>query len=125
MEEFSLGPSYKKIDQTSKFECCLPNLDQLLPKLCKVIQAEYTHGEFKKTLANFQLSSQTQRYWRITGSSKVTVEIVLEKNQSHLIVRIFGKNTPFRLARELLLKSFMERSGAGSTSEKLLLSYGN
>lgn len=125
MDEFCLTPRAQPHDRNSKFECCLPNISEILPSLTTIIDAPYSEGEFEHALIEFSSGSSENSLWSITGSTGVKVDVILEKKQSHLIIRIYGQKTAFTEARELLLNRFMACTGSTSAAEELLLSYGS
>ena len=100
------------------YTVCLPDWEDVLPKLCILIGTLYSPGEFEKYEKWFINKGMEKASWDLTGRSGMQLSITLEKYEGYFFGTLKGSGANFQIASELLWKTYLTQGGNPDTQKK-------
>ncbi|MGR8932907.1 MAG: hypothetical protein ACU837_00785 [Gammaproteobacteria bacterium] len=89
---------------------CLADYEPLLPRISKLIDAEYELGTFSRIEEEFAASGMAKRKWLLTGK-KGSICITLEKYEGYFFSIFKSDDDIFENGAELIREVYLMQGG--------------
>ncbi|GAB2889292.1 hypothetical protein ACCI51_19015 [Microbulbifer echini] len=106
------------MDSHQSYTICLPDWENVLPRLCSIIEAPYQTGDFESFEAEFVASEKNESIWLVTGRSGCKLSIRLEKYEGYQFGTLSGAGHKFFSGSFLLWESYLAQGGNPDAQEQ-------